>query len=110
MAQKVTVSLEDDMDGGSAVETVRFGFDGSNYEIDLNSRNAAAFRKQLSPFIEHGRKAGRVLARRAKRSAAARQRSGEIRAWAKASGIEVSDRGRIPSSVIERYRAAADGH
>lgn len=110
MAQKISVTLEDDMDGGSADETLRFGFDGAEYEIDLNSRNAAAFRRQLGPFIQHARKARRGLARRAKRTAAARQRSGEIRAWAKASGIELSDRGRIPSSVIERYRAAVDGH
>lgn len=109
MAQKVSVTLEDDMDGGTAEETLRFGFDGNEYEIDLNSRNAAAFRRQLGPFIEHARKARRGLARRAKRTAEARQRSGEIRAWAKANGIEVSDRGRIPSNVIEQYRAAANG-
>ena len=106
MAQKVTVTLEDDMDGGSADETVRFGLEGADYEIDLNSKNAAAFRSQVKPFIEHARKASRGLARRATRTAAARRRSGEIRSWAKANGIELSDRGRIPGSVIEQFRAA----
>ncbi|HKD89432.1 MAG TPA: histone-like nucleoid-structuring protein Lsr2, partial [Streptosporangiaceae bacterium] len=34
-----------------------------------------------------------------------RQRSAEIRAWAKQSGMEVSDRGRIPASVIAKFDA-----
>ncbi|MGN6795739.1 MAG: histone-like nucleoid-structuring protein Lsr2 [Streptosporangiaceae bacterium] len=106
MAQKVTVTLEDDLDGGPANETVRFGLGRADYEIDLNNKNARAFRKQLAPFIEHARKAKRGLARQAARSAGARQRSGDVRAWAKEHGFTLSDRGRIPASVIEQYRAA----
>jgi Lsr2 protein len=41
---------------------VRFGFGGAEYEIDLNKKNAAAFRKKISPFLGHVRKAGRVAA------------------------------------------------
>ena len=59
MAQKVTVALEDDLTGGPADETVRFSVEGTDYEIDLSAKNAAAFRKQLAPFVEHARKAGR---------------------------------------------------
>jgi hypothetical protein len=36
MAQKVQVLLEDDLSGGPAEVTVRFGLDGAAYEIDLN--------------------------------------------------------------------------
>lgn len=107
MAQKVTVALEDDLDGGPADETVRFGFEGAAYEIDLSSKNVRAFREQLTPFIEHARKAGRGPARRTAPTAAGRQRSSEVRAWAKDHGIAVSDRGRIPASVVEQYQAAA---
>jgi hypothetical protein len=107
MAQKVTVALEDDLDGGPADQTVRFAFGGAEYEIDLSKKNAAAFRKQLVPFIEHARKAGRVSSRRPARTAASRQRSGGIRAWAKDQGLAVSERGRIPASVVEQYQAAA---
>jgi hypothetical protein len=106
MAQKVTVALEDDLDGGPADETVRFGFGGTDYEIDLSAKNAQAFRKKLTPFIEHARQAGRGPARRAARTSAGRQRSGEVRAWAKDHGLAVSERGRIPASVIEQYQAA----
>jgi len=59
VAQRVTVALEDDLDGGPADETVRFGFSGAEYEIDLSEKNATAFRKMMTPFIEHARKAGR---------------------------------------------------
>jgi Lsr2 len=107
MAQKVTVALEDDLDGGPAAETVRFGFGGASYEIDLSTKNAAAFRKQLTPFIEHARKAGREPSRQPGRTAASRRRSGDIRAWAKDHGIAVSERGRIPAGVVEQYHAAA---
>jgi hypothetical protein len=106
MAQKVTVELEDDIDGGPADETMRFGLEGTEYEIDLSAKNARTFRTQLAPFVEHARKAGRGPARRATRTAAGRRGSGVIRAWAKEQGIPVSARGRIPASVIEQYQAA----
>jgi hypothetical protein len=108
MAQRVTVALEDDLDGGPADETVRFGFGGTDYEIDLSTKNAVAFRKRLAPFLEHARKEGRAQPHRSARRAAIRQRSGDIRAWAKGHGIAVSERGRIPASVVEQYRAAAE--
>jgi Lsr2 len=97
MAQKVTVVLEDDLTGGPAEQTVRFAFDGTDYEIDLSAKNAAAFSKLLGPYIEHGRKAGRAQSRRPGRTAANRQRSGDIRAWAKEHGLAVTERGRNPS-------------
>jgi hypothetical protein len=108
MAQKVTVALEDDLTGGPAERTVRFVFDGTGYEIDLNAKNAAAFGTQLAPYIEHARRAGRAQPRRGGRAAGA-QRSGDIRAWARQHGLPVSERGRIPASVLEQYRASANG-
>jgi LDH2 family malate/lactate/ureidoglycolate dehydrogenase len=109
MAQKVSIALEDDLDGGPAAETVRFGLGGAEYEIDLSKKNARAFRKGLSQFVEHARKAGRAQPRRAVRTSANRQRSGDIRAWAKTQGITVSERGRIPASVVQQYEATAKG-
>jgi hypothetical protein len=76
------------------------------YEIDLNKKNARAFRKKLTPFVEHARKAGPGQRRGPGRTASSRQRSAEIRAWAKARGLAVSDRGRIPASVAGQYEAA----
>jgi len=105
MATKMTVALEDDLEGGPADETMRFAIGGTAYEIDLNKKNARAFRKQLAPFVEHARKAGR--GQRRPRTSSTRQRSGDIRAWAKGQGIAVSGRGRIPASIVARYEAAA---
>ena len=95
--------------GARADETVRFGVDGSEYEIDLSKKNAATFRRRLAPFLKHARRAGRGQRRRPGRTAASRDRSGGIRAWAKGQGIAVSERGRIPASVVEQYEAATTG-
>lgn len=110
MAQQTSVTLVDDIDGGKAAETVKFGLDGSNYEIDLNKRNAASLRRALSEFVDHGRRlrTERPVARRARSSNSAT--SGvdikAVRTWAVQEGIEVSARGRVPRSVIERYQDA----
>jgi len=109
MAQKVTIALEDDLTGGPAAQTVRFAVDGTGYEIDLNATNAAAFTKQLAPYLEHARRTGRAQPRRGGRAAAGRPRSGDVRAWAKEHGLAVGARGRIPAGVLEQYHAAAHG-
>jgi Lsr2 len=106
-ASKVIVTLEDDLDGGPAQETVRFGVGGAEYEIDLSTKNARAFRKQLAPYLEHARRAGRGQRRRPAGAAPARERAGDIRAWANEQGIAVSGRGRIPARVVAQYDAAS---
>jgi hypothetical protein len=106
MATKTTVILEDDLDGGPADETLRFGIGSTDYEIDLNASNAAALRQQLAPYLEHARRAGSRQRHRAGRSAASRGRSADIRAWAKDQGIALSGRGRIPADVAGQYEAA----
>jgi hypothetical protein len=105
MVRREVVIVEDDLDGSSADETLRFGLDGADYEIDLSGKNARKFRKRLAPFVEH---AHRVAAgqRRPARTAASRQRSRDIRAWAKRQGIELSDRGRMPASIVDQYEAS----
>ena len=45
MAQKIQTLLIDDLDGGEAEATVRFGLDGAEYEIDLNAEHTEALRK-----------------------------------------------------------------
>ena len=112
MAQKIQVLLVDDLDGGDADETVSFSLDGSAYEIDLSSDNAAALRDVLADYIGHARKSGRASARP---SAASRPGRGSVRAdreqtqaireWARNSGHKVSERGRIPAAVIEAYNS-----
>jgi Lsr2 len=109
MSQKVTVSLEDDLDGSPAAETLRFALAGVDYEIDLSEQHASAFRQQLSPFVEHARRAGRVKVRSSGRSSANRERTADIRSWAREHCVAINERGRIPASVIEQYEAAIRG-
>ncbi|MEV3921791.1 histone-like nucleoid-structuring protein Lsr2 [Actinomadura coerulea] len=106
MAQQVKVRLVDDISGGEAVETVSFSLDGRSYEIDLNKKNASKLRKVIEPYREHARKARRAAARSATRTAGSRERSAEIRRWARSAGIPVNDRGRIPADVLQKFEAA----
>jgi hypothetical protein len=99
MATEITVALEDDLDGGPANETVRFGLGRAQYEIDLNKKNARAFRKQLAPFVEHARKAGPGQRRRPARTASSRQRSGDIRAWPKPRACRSASAGASPPAL-----------
>jgi hypothetical protein len=80
-----------------------------DYEIDLSAANAARFRAQLAPFIEHARRPDRGQRSRPGRTSAARRDSAQVRAWAKEHGIEISERGRIPATVTEQYEAATSG-
>ncbi len=59
MAQTVIVQLTDDIDGGTADETVSFALNGNTYEIDLSAKNAERLRAAFAPFIDKGRKTGR---------------------------------------------------
>jgi hypothetical protein len=107
MAQRVQVVLEDDLDGGKADETVTFGLDGTTYEIDLSKKNAAKLRDALGSYVGAGRRvAGRRGGGRGRGRGRSASDSADIRAWAKANGYEVSERGRISAEVREAYNSA----
>ncbi|WP_165987078.1 Lsr2 family protein [Streptomyces sp. YIM 98790] len=111
MAQKVQVLLLDDLEGGEADETVTFGLDGKNYEIDLNAENAEQLRAALEPYLKAGRRStGRSQrgARPGRTSAAGggTADTAKIRAWAKENGYAVNDRGRVPAEIREAYEKA----
>ncbi|MFE9833961.1 Lsr2 family protein [Streptomyces sp. NPDC005551] len=105
MAQKVQVTLVDDLDGSEADETVTFGLDGKNYEIDLTTKNADKIRKALAPYVTAGRRTGRTTSGRTKPRASGDD-TAQIRSWAKENGYEVNDRGRVPQSIREAYSKA----
>ncbi len=85
---------------------MRFGVGGAEYEIDLSEKNAAKLRRQLAPFVDHARRAS-GQPHRPVRTAASRRRSRDIRAWAQAQGIQLSERGRIPAGIAAQYEAEA---
>ncbi|MFK0231206.1 Lsr2 family protein [Streptomyces sp. NPDC090303] len=112
MAQKTIVLLTDDLDGVEADETVTFALDGKTYEIDLSDANATKLRDILSPYVDAGRKTGRIASSGRVRSIASKAAAGSssdtaaIRAWAKENGFEVNERGRVPADIKAAYAKA----
>src|ERR1700755_1361644 len=113
MAKQVITLLTDDLDGGEADRTVEFGLDGVNYTIDLSEKNAGKLRKALDPYLSVATRVGRsgLDPRTARRTTgvstgrATRDQNQAIREWAGKNGYEVSERGRIPSSIVEAYHS-----
>lgn len=105
MAQRVVVTLFDDIDGGEATETVSFGLDGKSYEIDLSSANADKLRGALAPFVEAGRRRSR--SGKAFRRTSIAPDPATVRAWAKSHGMDVPPRGRIPKRVYDAFAEAS---
>jgi Lsr2 len=109
VAQKIQTLFIDDIDGSAAEGTVRFALDGTEYEIDLNTKHADALRKALAKYIDVARRTtggARRSARGGRRASASGVNTTEVREWAKAQGIEVKDRGRVPAELVVRFRAA----
>ncbi|GAB3444873.1 Lsr2 family protein [Streptomonospora sediminis] len=108
MSRKVEVLLVDDLDGGTADESVEFGIDGKSYQIDLSSANAKKLREALSPYLSGARKTSQTSRRGQgrRKGAGSSRRAAEIRSWAKQAGKSVNDRGRIPAEIVAEYEAA----
>ena len=109
MAQKIQTLFIDDLDGSEADGTVRFGLDGTDYEIDLNAEHAQELRDALARYVSAARRAGggaRRPARTGRRAPANGLNTTEVREWAKAQGIDVKDRGRVPAELVVKFKAA----
>jgi len=112
MAKETVTRLVDDLDGGVAHETVKFGLDGRLYEIDLSSKNAKKLRSELAMFVEHGSRVAHRGVAGARRSGGVRSAVGTdqnraIREWAQAKGYEVAPRGRIRQEIVEAFHKKA---
>jgi hypothetical protein len=113
VASRTIVALIDDLDGGEADETVSFALDGVEYDIDLSVNNANGLRKVLAEFIESGRRSsgrknrGTPAVTRTKIDAGGDKAQNQaIRNWARNQGYSVSDRGRIPADLVEKFQEA----
>jgi hypothetical protein len=110
VAQKIQTVFIDDLDGSTAEGTVRFGLDGTEYEIDLNAGHAKELRDALARYVDAAR---RVSASASKPARGSRHRptagldTTGVREWARAQGIEVKDRGRVPADLVARFKDAA---
>lgn len=133
MAQKVISTLVSDLSGAEeseevAIETVEFGIDGTEYEMELTADEAIGLRDILEEYKAAARRtAGPTRGRRSNSRPAApaaapsrpaggttparrsREETQAIREWAGKHGFEVSARGRIPGDVEEAYEKAHKG-
>jgi hypothetical protein len=106
LATQTLIEYVDDLDGSKGAETLRFGLDGAEYEIDLKGGNAKKFRKAVGPYAAVARRVRQKTAVR--RTPQSRDRSSEVRKWARSNGYEVGAKGRIPLHIDKAFRAAAE--
>lgn len=106
MTRRVITVLEDDVDGSAAAQTVRFGLDGTTYEIDLSDAHAGDLRNALAVWVEHARRDRRGPQKPRRASTDVDPRA--VRAWAASQKIEISNRGRVPADLVEKFRAAGN--
>ncbi len=112
MAQKHIVQLIDDLDQSVAEETVTFALDGTNYEIDLSTRNAAKLRDVMANYVANARRASRsgqgraaTAGRRSRPARGDREQTHAIREWARNNGHKIGEKGRIPAHILDAYNA-----
>ena len=112
MAKQIVTLLTDDIDGSKADRTVEFSIDGVSYTIDLSDKNAGKLRKALDPYLAAASRIGRSSTQRITGrtpapapSRANRDQNQAIREWANKNGYEVSERGRIPTSIVEAFHS-----
>lgn len=129
MAKRVIEILEDDLGDGDAAGTLRFGLDGTWYEIDLSERNTERFHKSMKEYVENARRTGGKAGGAAKKTTPAKKAAAasapiggdgvganganssgysnrEIRDWARTQGLDVKAQGKLPSELIEQFVAA----
>jgi hypothetical protein len=111
MAKTTVVTITDDIDGSTDdVVTCAFGLGDAQFEIDLNAEHREELENFLARFIEYARSVpgSKAAGRQGKpaRKAVDRDRTAEVRSWAKTEGLGVSERGRISRAIIEAFDAA----
>ena len=106
MAQQVSVTITCDICGSTKdTQTHTISLGGQAREIDLCGKDGRALGKVASKYVPHARRVKRSPAT-GRRTTSDRERSADIRAWAKSKGFQVRDRGRIPENVEREYAAA----
>jgi hypothetical protein len=85
----------DDIDGSEAQGTVRFGLDGTDW-------------RSLARYVEAARRnPGSRRPGRSRRPATANGvNNSEVWEWAKAQGMDIKERGRIPAELVVKFKAA----
>jgi len=108
VAKRVVTLLISDLSGYEIAngkgETIGLSYREANYSIDLTEKEAKGFDKAIAVYLEHAAKVGGGP----KKSATVKKghKATDVRAWARGQGLEISDRGRVPREILEKYRSA----
>ena len=106
MAQKVHITLEDDLDGGDATETVSFRSRRPHLRDRSQRQERQGVARRAGTYVGAARRSGGGRGTAAKRRTQVGTSAREIRDWARSNGHKVPDRGRIPADVREAFEAA----
>lgn len=95
-------------------QTRELTIDGNAREIDFCAKHGAMFDKAIERYMTMGRvlqpirraPVARAALRGPSRTKARREASATARIWARDNGYQVSDRGRIPQSILTRFELA----
>lgn len=116
MGKRVIVEHYDDLEPELAADTERlFAVNGIHYRIDLSNKNAAKFDKDMEKWVTAAERVSKPSEGTRRRGRASRPGAdaglplGEIRAWAKDNGYEISDRGRVAAEIVRAWKAATQG-
>lgn len=106
------VTVTDDYDGKPLPEEtqpVTLTYGNKTYELYLSDANAKRLDDTIEKYTKNATPVSRSNSRSSRRSSRSSQPGrdyGAIRAWAKANGHKVAEKGRVSASIIEAYEAA----
>jgi hypothetical protein len=109
----MTCDLDHDGEATEAARSVKFVYESKEYEIDLCDEHGEEYDSWMGDYVNHARRPrpdnGALAAPRRRQAQAPRNGKldlKEIRTWAQANGYSVSDRGRVPTTVVEAFEKA----
>src|SRR5699024_2707261 len=101
MARETIINLIDDIDGSKADVTIKYSFEGSNYEIDLTEDHAEDFREHMQEWLDRSRRVG--LARNRARTGGANRGTAKMRESARNQRSERTTRGHLSEENMKTY-------
>lgn len=111
MATKIAIEYFDDLDGHSIdpqnAVSIEWSWQGTDYEFDTTTAHLDKIengRVPMATVLSKSRRTGQHTRRTTPAASGQGEVSRrEIRAWARAHGYQVGDRGRIATDIVDAY-------
>lgn len=102
--RRIIIETHSDLSDEEGAETLRFGLEGKQYEIDLTETEAQSLKEALKPYVEAGRRPSKAA--RGVKTAVQNPETARARAWAQSEGYGLGARGRINQHIWDAWAAA----